>query len=77
METDSWLLDNAHTLKNIPMTIVQGQYDVVCPATTAWELKKRCPWAVLKMVGAAGHSMSETGIARALVEATDTYKNAK
>ncbi len=73
-ETDSWVLDNAHKLKNIPMTIVQGQYDLVCPATTAWELKKRCAWAVLKMVPAAGHSMGEVGIATALVEATNSYR---
>lgn len=33
---DGQLLENASKLKDIPMTIVQGRYDMVCPATTAW-----------------------------------------
>lgn len=37
---DGQLLNDAHKIKHIPTTIVQGRYDVVCPATTAWELKK-------------------------------------
>jgi len=38
---DGQILEEAHRLKEIPGVIVQGRYDVVCPATTAWELKKK------------------------------------
>eukprot|EP00124_Ichthyophonus_hoferi_P005351 Ihof_evm1s754 gene=Ihof_evmTU1s754 len=39
-EKENEILPNAYKLKDIPGTIVQGRYDVVCPAKTAWELHK-------------------------------------
>jgi hypothetical protein len=35
---DGQLLHDAHKLKNIPGVIVQGRYDVVCPAMSAVRL---------------------------------------
>jgi len=58
-------------IRHIPTTVVQGRYDVVCPATTAWALKKAFPELTLHIVPDAGHSSREAGIARLLVEATD------
>jgi len=69
-ESDGWLLDEARHLK-MPATIVQGRYDVVCPAKSAWDLKKAMPHAELRMIQDAGHASSELGIIDALVEATD------
>jgi len=37
---DRYILDNAHKLK-MPIWIVQGRYDVVCPPHTAYELHKK------------------------------------
>jgi proline iminopeptidase len=69
---DGWLLDQARLkLQNIPTVIVQGRYDVVCPAESAYDLAKAMPKAELIIVADAGHSMSESGIAKALVEATN------
>ena len=48
--------------------IVQGRYDVICPATTAYALKKVWPEATLHIVPDAGHSAREPGIAKLLVE---------
>jgi len=71
---DGWLLDEAKkTLQNIPMTIVQGRYDLVCPMKSAWDLKKAVPGASLVVVPDAGHSAGETGIVDALVTATDRF----
>jgi proline iminopeptidase len=71
---DGWLLDEAKkTLKDVPATIVQGRYDVVCPAKSAWDLKKALPHAQLHIVADAGHAASEPGIVDALVTATDTF----
>nr|WP_296771762.1 prolyl aminopeptidase [Rhodococcus sp. (in: high G+C Gram-positive bacteria)] len=67
------LLDNAHLLDGIPGVIVQGRYDVVCPATSAWELHKAWPSAELKIVDDAGHSAAEPGIIDRLVDATDRF----
>ncbi len=69
---DGWLLDEARRLlQNIPMTIVQGRYDMVCPMRSAWDLKRACPNATLVVVPDAGHSAGEPGIVDALVTATD------
>ncbi|EGG22079.1 Proline iminopeptidase [Cavenderia fasciculata] len=55
------LLKNATILNqhNIPGVIIQGRYDVVCPATTAWELSKVWTNSDLKIIADSGHSMSE------------------
>jgi proline iminopeptidase len=58
---------------HVPCAIVQGRYDVVCPARSAWDLKKAMPHAELKIIGDAGHASSEAGIIDALVEATDRF----
>jgi len=61
-------------IRHIPTVIVQGRYDVVCPATTAWALKKAMPSAELHIVPDAGHSAREEGISKLLVEATDKFR---
>jgi proline iminopeptidase len=71
---DGWLLEEARrVLGGIPTAIVQGRYDVVCPAKSAWDLKKAMPHATLTMVADAGHAASEPGIIAGLVEATDRF----
>ncbi|THV07330.1 proline iminopeptidase [Dendrothele bispora CBS 962.96] len=60
-------------IRHIPCIIVQGRYDVVCPATTAYALKKVWPESTLHIVPDAGHSSRETGIAKLLVEATNQF----
>lgn len=39
---DKHILDNARKL-TMPIWLVQGRYDMVCPPTTAYELNKRLP----------------------------------
>lgn len=68
------LLRKSSALHGIPGTIVQGRYDVVCPATSAWALHKAWPESKLVIVDDAGHSAMEPGIAHHLVEATDSYR---
>ncbi|GBE88355.1 hypothetical protein SCP_1301700 [Sparassis crispa] len=62
-------------IRHIPTLVVQGRYDVVCPATTAYALKKVWPEIELQIVSDAGHSAREPGIAKLLVEATDKFSN--
>jgi len=40
MRSDTQILDDLHKIRHIPATVIQGRYDVVCPAETAWELHK-------------------------------------
>jgi len=51
---ENYILDNAHKL-TMPIWLIQGRYDMVCPPITAYELSKRIPncelvWTV------AGHA---------------------
>ena len=69
------LLKEVQTLSQIPTTIIQGRYDMVCPPITAWELKEAMPHAQFEMVADAGHSAMEAGIISALVKATEQFKN--
>jgi proline iminopeptidase len=66
---DGWILKNIDKIRHIPGTIVQGRYDVVCPAVSAYELHKAWPESKLVIIPDAGHSASEPGIRSALIEA--------
>jgi proline iminopeptidase len=68
---DDQLLVDAERLRGVPGVIVQGRYDVVCPAASAWALHKRWPEATLQIVPDAGHSAFERGIEERLIAATD------
>jgi proline iminopeptidase len=68
------LLDGVTRIRNIPATIVQGRYDMVCPIDTADALHRAWPEADYLVVPDAGHSAMEPGIRRALVAATERYK---
>ncbi|WP_150464718.1 prolyl aminopeptidase [Francisella sp. XLW-1] len=70
---EAQLLKDAHKIKDVPGVIVQGRYDMVCPAVSAWDLHKAWPKAELDIVADAGHSISEPGILEALVRATDKF----
>lgn len=74
-KTNNWILENIEKIRHIPSVIIQGRYDVVCPATSAWELHRAWPEAEFKIIADAGHSMSEPGIRSALIEATDKFRN--
>lgn len=69
------LLNEVSTLANIPTTIVQGRYDMVCPPLTAWELQQAMPHAQFYMIADAGHSGMEPGTTSALVAATEQFKS--
>jgi proline iminopeptidase len=58
----------------LPAVIIQGRYDVVCPALSAWRLHQAWPEASFQMIEDAGHSALEPGICNALVEATEKFK---
>ena len=59
-------------IRHIPMVIVQGQYDMICPITTANELHQKMPHATFYKT-LAGHSMLETENIKYLVKATNHY----
>ena len=67
------LIRDAGKLAGIPGVIVQGRYDMACPATTAWDLHRAWPEAMFEMIEGAGHAYNEPGILDALIRATDGF----
>ena len=72
-ESPNQLLENIDRIRHIPAIIVQGRYDVVCPAVTAWDLHRAWPEADFQLIQDAGHSAFDPGNTRALVAATDRF----
>ena len=68
---ENYILKNTNKLSGIPVSIVQGRYDVVCPMRSAWDLSKSLPSSELYVVDNAGHSMKEIGITNKLIELTN------
>lgn len=68
------ILRDRHRIEHIPATIVQGRFDMICPPSSSWRLKEGWARANLRMVPAAGHALSEHGIAVALVLAMNRLR---
>ncbi len=68
------LLENVERIRKIPAVLVQGRYDMVCPAESAWALHRAWPEANFVLVEAAGHSPGEPGILNELILATERFK---
>ncbi|MFQ5437546.1 MAG: prolyl aminopeptidase [Paracoccaceae bacterium] len=71
LDDESAILQRADRIAEIPGVIVQGRYDMVCPPARAFQLAQTWPGAELRIVPAAGHALSEPGIAAELVRAMD------
>ncbi len=69
-QEDGQLLKNIDRIKHIPATIVQGRYDVVCPAESAHDLHQAWPNSNLVIAPQSGHSALEPEITTALLAAT-------
>lgn len=79
---DGQLLDDAPKIKHLPIAIIQGRYDVVCPLKTSWDLYKALGGKAntnveYNIIADAGHSYSEVGIRKALIDAADKFRSIK
>jgi len=72
LDADGQILRDAGRLRDVPGTVVQGRYDMICPPVSAWTLCAAWPRAELKVVGMAGHALSEPGISAELARVTRT-----
>ncbi|MBN2447185.1 MAG: prolyl aminopeptidase [Phycisphaerae bacterium] len=68
------LIDEADKLKDIPITVINGRYDVICPPRTAYQFCKRLPKARLVITEQSGHSQYEPRTTEALLEAIKTLE---
>jgi len=75
LEPSTQLLDEIRKIEHIPAILVHGRYDVICPARNAWRLHKAWKGSELQIIDGAGHSAHEPGIVRALVAATNRFRD--
>jgi proline iminopeptidase len=71
------LLTQMDRISHIPAEIVQGRYDMICPAATAFDLAAAWRNARMTIVPDAGHSALEPGIRRALVAAVERFRSGR
>ena len=64
--SEQTLLDIASRLNNLPVVIIHGTHDLVCPPENAVKLAAALPDAQLNWVSRGGHTPADTGIAAAL-----------
>ncbi len=69
------LLAHMHRLHGIPAEIIQGRYDMICPAQSAFELAEHWPGARLTIVPDAGHSALEPGVRLSLIAAVERCRS--
>ena len=68
---DNQILNNTHFIMHIPIVIVHGRYDIVCPFDNAWLLHKALPQSKLVISKTAGHASIEPETSHHLVNATN------
>lgn len=71
---DRPLLDAASEIQ-LPVTLVQGALDLLCPPVTACQLSQRLPNARLRMVPDAAHGAMSGSLALALKEECDALRD--
>lgn len=68
------LLGAAARLPALPLAIVHGRLDMVCPCDAAWQLHRAIPGSRLSLLEAAGHLAGEPAMIDALVGETERLK---
>lgn len=67
---DNIILKNINKIRHLPLFIIHGRYDMICPLENAWQLHEACPASELMVVRDAGHSNREPGVIDALILAS-------
>lgn len=67
------LLSGVERMRHLPVSIIHGRYDMICPVANAVDLAAHWgnPGAELTIVEAAGHSIREPGILSAAIAAAE------
>jgi proline iminopeptidase len=67
------IIQNAFAISDIPITIVHGRYDMICPINQAFDLHTALPHSKLIICNHSGHSAMEPEISKTLVNVTDEF----
>ena len=68
------LIENIKKINHLPLIIVNGRYDLITRASSAYKLHRLWPSSELILVDSAGHSSLEPQIALELMNSTEKMK---
>ena len=71
LDHDGWILAKRDRIDHIGANVVQGRYDMICPPVSAHRLAQGWRRCDLRLIGMAGHALSEPGISAELVHVMD------
>jgi proline iminopeptidase len=63
------LLRDSYKIKDIPIILVNGRYDMICPPVNAYRLHQKLPQSKLVIAEGAGHWMGDKPVERAMLHA--------
>ena len=66
-------MKNKYKLINIPIDILQSDYDLLCPPSTSFSFGKGLSNCKIHRVGKAGHYISDPGIKEKMRKILDEY----
>ncbi|MDP4836583.1 MAG: alpha/beta fold hydrolase [Burkholderiales bacterium] len=67
------LLAQATVLKEIPLTLVHGELDALCPYTNSLSIQRVAPQAKLVLVKGGGHDLTDPGILTSTFEELERW----
>ncbi len=74
LEEEDQIINGMGRISHIAGVIVQGRYDLICPPYSAYRLHRAWTGSDLRIIGRAGHALSEPGIGAELVRVMDRYR---
>jgi proline iminopeptidase len=68
------LFNNLDKIKNIPLVMVNGRYDMICPPITAYQIHQKLPDSKLIIAESSGHWRGEKPIEAELLKAMREFE---
>lgn len=69
---ENQILDNMHRLPKVPVRLIHGQLDWICPVESSYLLAQAIDGASLQVLEAVGHVAGESGMRDALRDGADS-----
>lgn len=68
------ILAQTHRLSKIPLTLVHGDLDALCPFENSLDIQRAVPQATLIRVAGGGHDLTDPGMLSATFQALKSWR---
>lgn len=68
---ENQILRDCHLIPNMPLLLLHGRRDLMCPLESAFSVRQALPFAELRVLANAGHIASDPDMCAALLNAAD------